>query len=86
MRHGRTQFDGGSVTNPTPAAGRPAARYGMAEGRRAETIERLRRALTPLAGPDVSLCRIAAERGIFCRGFRRWQTAAFDRRWFETHR
>lgn len=80
-RHGRTQFDGGSVTNPPPSAGRPAARHGMAEGRRAETIEHLRRTLTPLAGADVSLCRIAAERKIFCRGFRRWSTPAFDRRW-----
>ena len=28
-----------------------------------------------------SLCRIAAEQGIFCRGFRRWNVAEFDRRW-----
>jgi hypothetical protein len=73
--------DSGSVPNPTPVAGRPEARRGMAGGLRAEAIERLRRVLTPLAGPDISLCRIAAERGIFCRGFRRWQTPAFDRRW-----
>ena len=58
-----------------------AARRGVAEGLRAEAIERLRRALTPLAGFEVSLCRVAAERGIFCRGFRRWSAAEFDRRW-----
>ena len=63
------------------AVGPAAARQGMAEGIRAAAIERLRRALIPLAGPDVSLCRIAAERGIFCRGFRRWPDAEFDRRW-----
>jgi hypothetical protein len=28
-----------------------------------------------------SLCQIAAERGIFCRGFRRWSESEFDRRW-----
>jgi hypothetical protein len=28
-----------------------------------------------------SLCQVAAERGIFCRGFRRWGEAEFDRRW-----
>ena len=67
--------------SPQIAAVPPAARHGVAEGLRAEAIERLRKALTPLAGPDVSLCRIAAERGIFCRGFRRRPTAEFDRRW-----
>ena len=28
-----------------------------------------------------SLCQVAAERGVFCRGFRRWNEAEFDRRW-----
>ena len=48
---------------------------------REETIRTLRSRLTRLAGPDESLCRVAAERGIFCRGFRRWQVAEFHRRW-----
>ena len=30
---------------------------------------------------DHSLCQVAAERGIFCRGFRRWNESEFDRRW-----
>jgi hypothetical protein len=30
---------------------------------------------------DHSLCQVAADRGIFCRGFRRWGEAEFDRRW-----
>jgi hypothetical protein len=30
---------------------------------------------------DRSMCRIAAERGIFCHGFGRWPEADFDRRW-----
>jgi hypothetical protein len=28
-----------------------------------------------------SLCQAAAELGIFCRGFRRWNDSEFDRRW-----
>jgi hypothetical protein len=28
-----------------------------------------------------SMCQVAADRGIFCRGFRRWNEAEFDRRW-----
>jgi hypothetical protein len=27
------------------------------------------------------MCEIAAQRGIFCRGFRRWPDSEFDRRW-----
>jgi hypothetical protein len=50
-----------------------------AEGRRTD-IAQLRSILIPAAG-DRSLCRVAAERGIFCRGFRRWSLAEFDRRW-----
>jgi hypothetical protein len=48
---------------------------------REETIQALRSRLTPLTGAEQSLCRVAAERGIFCRGFRRWQVAEFYRRW-----
>ena len=53
---------------------------GAEDGRQA-TIARLRSALIPIAGDDRSLCSVAAERGIFCRGFRRWHDAEFDRRW-----
>jgi hypothetical protein len=48
---------------------------------RQRCIDALRRRLTQIAGPDASLCRVASERGIFCRGFRRWHIAEFDRRW-----
>lgn len=48
---------------------------------REHSIAVLRHALTAIAGADKSLCRVAAERGIFCRGFRRWHVAEFDRRW-----
>ena len=77
----RLAFDPVCGSPQIAAVGPAAARHGVAEGLRAEAIERLRRALTPLAGSDVSLCRVAAERGIFCRGFRRWSAAEFDRRW-----
>ena len=30
---------------------------------------------------DKSLCRVAAETGLFCGGFRRWSVPEFDRRW-----
>jgi len=48
---------------------------------RQQCIDVLRRRLTRITGTEASLCRVAAERGIFCRGFRRWQIAEFDRRW-----
>lgn len=48
---------------------------------RERTIDALRGRLTRIAGDEASLCRVAAERGIFCRGFRRWHIAEFDRRW-----
>lgn len=48
---------------------------------REQTIDALRGRLTRIAGSDASLCRVAAERGIFCRGFRRWHISEFDRRW-----
>jgi hypothetical protein len=35
-------------------------------------IALLREALLEVAGPDVSLCRAAADRGIFCEGFDRY--------------
>jgi hypothetical protein len=48
---------------------------------RKECIDVLRGRLTRIVGTEASLCRVAAERGIFCRGFRRWHIAEFDRRW-----
>jgi hypothetical protein len=48
---------------------------------RAEAIRRLRPRLLELCGEDRSLCRVAAERGIFCRGFRRWHEKEFRDRW-----
>ena len=47
---------------------------------RSETIDGLRRALESLVDGEHSLCQVAAERGIFCRGFRRWPDSEFDRR------
>jgi hypothetical protein len=48
---------------------------------RQDSIDQLRRALTKVCDAEKSICRVAAERGIFCRGFRRWHVAEFDRRW-----
>ncbi|HEY7113615.1 MAG TPA: hypothetical protein VIA45_11845 [Thermoanaerobaculia bacterium] len=47
---------------------------------RPEAIGELRRALGRLADDEHSLCQVAAERGIFCRGFSRWPDSEFDRR------
>jgi hypothetical protein len=41
----------------------------------------LRQALLTLCDGEHSMCQVAAERGIFCRGFRRWNASEFDRRW-----
>ena len=48
---------------------------------RDEAIGRLRDALLQLADDEHSMCQIAAERNIFCRGFGRWNAGEFDRRW-----
>ena len=48
---------------------------------RGEAIASLRKALLALADGEHSICQVAAERGIFCRGFRRWNASEFDRRW-----
>jgi hypothetical protein len=60
---------------------RPRNRVGTEGWSRQDSIDRLRDALTPMTDGDRSLCQVAAERGIFCRGFRRWHVAEFDRRW-----
>jgi hypothetical protein len=48
---------------------------------RPEAIARLRAALLPLTDDEHSMCQVAAQRGVFCRGFRRWNASDFDRRW-----
>ena len=48
---------------------------------RDEAIARLRESLLKLCDEEHSMCRVAAERGIFCRGFRRWHDAEFHARW-----
>ena len=55
---------------------------------RTAAITMLRDALTRIAGPDTSICKAAAERGIFCRGFRRDDEAALRARykWIEERR
>jgi hypothetical protein len=49
--------------------------------RRGEAVARLRQALLALADGEHSVCEVASERGIFCRGFRRWNASEFDQRW-----
>jgi hypothetical protein len=48
---------------------------------RQEAIDRLRGTLARLTDEEHSMCQVAADQGIFCRGFRRWHEAAFDRQW-----
>jgi hypothetical protein len=48
---------------------------------RTEAISRLRASLLRMTDDEHSLCQVAADRGIFCRGFRRWNESEFDRRW-----
>jgi hypothetical protein len=47
---------------------------------RREAIERLRETLRRLTDDEHSMCQVAAERRIFCRGFQRWPDSEFDRR------
>jgi hypothetical protein len=51
------------------------------EWTRAETIAHLRIALLERCGEDRTMCRAAAEEGIFCHGFRRWPESEFHQRW-----
>ena len=48
---------------------------------RDEAIASLRRRLESLGDGEHSTCHVAAERGIFCRGFRQWDDHEFHRRW-----
>jgi len=47
---------------------------------RAEAIACLRNRLIGLADGEHSICKLAADRGIFCRGFRRWNDREFHDR------
>lgn len=44
-------------------------------------IAALRRCLERIDDGEHSTCHIAAERGVFCRGFRQWDDHEFHRRW-----
>lgn len=57
------------------------ATTGEAVWSRTEAISHLRAHLLPMTDGETSLCRAAAEKGIFCHGFRRWNDPEFDRRW-----
>lgn len=48
---------------------------------RDEAIRRLRQALLELTDEDHSMCQVAAKKGVFCRGFRRWHDSEFSRKW-----
>ena len=48
---------------------------------REQAIAALRRCLNRLSDGEHSTCQIAAERGIFCRGFSQWNDHEFHRRW-----
>ena len=55
---------------------------------RADAISLLRNALMRMAGPDTSICKVAADRGIFCRGFRRYDEAGLraEYKWLDERR
>jgi len=48
---------------------------------RHQAIAALRRGLERLGDGEHSTCHVAAERGVFCRGFRRFDDHEFHRRW-----
>src|SRR4030095_6989060 len=48
---------------------------------RDETIAKLREGLLKLSDGESSICTVAAELRVFCRGFRRWTDDAFSRGW-----
>lgn len=57
----------------------PSSGEGVAPSRE-DAIRWLRPRLRELCGANRSLCRVAAERRIFCHGFRRWHDREFHRR------
>ncbi len=48
---------------------------------RNELIDRLRNALREFADDDTSICKAAADRGVFCRGFLRYTDGQLKRRY-----
>ncbi len=48
---------------------------------RDDAIRHLRESLLKLTDDEHSMCQIAADKGVFCRGFRRWSNADFHRKW-----
>lgn len=48
---------------------------------REEAIRRIRGALLSMVDEDHSLCQIAAQRGVFCQGFRRYSDQEFQQRY-----
>ena len=48
---------------------------------RARVIDLLRQELVKRAGDEISACRVAAEQGIFCRGFARYTDLELRRRY-----
>jgi hypothetical protein len=64
-----------------PPPGTSSVSVAAATWSRPVAINRLREALVRLADDEHSLCQVAAARGIFCHGFRRWSAGEFDRRW-----
>lgn len=63
--------------NPSPSAPVPQDVLWT----RAEAIAQLRESLVQLCGDGRSMCQAAAERGIFCRGFRQWGEREFHDLW-----
>lgn len=54
---------------------------GAATWTRDEAIRRLRGGLLRLTDEEHSMCQVAAARGIFCMGFRRWHESEFHEKW-----
>jgi hypothetical protein len=50
--------------------------------KREELIAQLREALTGLTSDEKSMCQVAAERGIFCRGFRQYDDQELRNRYW----
>jgi hypothetical protein len=49
---------------------------------REEAIARIRERLVSLTDDDSCMCKVAAERGIFCRGFRQWSDGELRERYW----
>jgi hypothetical protein len=65
----------------SPSSDKPTTGVAPEVWRRDEAIARLRVGLLNLSDGEHSMCQIAAELGVFCRGFRRWPDGEFYRRW-----